>query len=282
MTGRRADGYHVLDSLAVFPPVGDELRAWPAATLSLALNGPFGGAIGESADNLVLRAARALAERAGIGVGARLVLTKNLPVAAGIGGGSADAAATLRLLTRMWDVGLPAGDLSALAVVLGADVPVCLASRTAHMSGVGERIEPGPLLPPGGIALVNPGEPVPTAEVFAARHGAFSAAADLPDQWHDIAAMAADLWALRNDLQTPAITLCPAIGTALAALATRPACLLARMSGSGATCFGLFPTPETAREAVKQLRMPDWWSWGGALTSPPPGAAAGVTYPRNE
>jgi 4-diphosphocytidyl-2-C-methyl-D-erythritol kinase len=134
----------MLDSLAVFPPVGDELRAWPAATLSLALNGPFRGAISESADNLVLRAARTLAERAGIGVGARLVLTKNLPVAAGIGGGSADAAATLRLLARMWNLGLPLGDLSALAVVLGADVPVCLASRTARMSGVGEQARAAP------------------------------------------------------------------------------------------------------------------------------------------
>jgi 4-diphosphocytidyl-2-C-methyl-D-erythritol kinase len=265
VTGRRADGYHVLDSLTVFPPVGDELRAFPAATLSLALDGPFGGAIGKTADNLVLRAARALAQRAGIGMGARLVLTKNLPVAAGIGGGSADAAATLRLLARIWN--LPVLNLSALAVVLGADVPVCLHSRTTRMSGVGERIEPGPLLPLGGIALVNPGQPVATAAVFAARHGAFSAAADLPDQWHDIAAMAADLRAVRNDLQSPAIALCPAIAMALAALATRPDCLLARMSGSGATCFGLFPTPEAARCAAEELRLPDWWSWGGALTS---------------
>ena len=266
MTGRRADGYHLLDSLAVFPQVGDELRAWPAPALSLAVEGPFGAAIGESADNLVLRAARALAGQAGIGMGARLLLTKNLPVASGIGGGSADAAATLRLLARMWKLGPTVVDLSAAAFALGADVPVCLDSRTARMGGVGESIEPGPLLPPAGIVLINPGEPVATAEVFAARHGAFSATADLPDGWHDVATMAADLRALRNDLQAPAIALCPAIGTALAALATSPDCLLARMSGSGATCFGLFPTPEAARQAVERMRTLGWWGWGGALT----------------
>jgi len=266
VTGRRADDYHLLDSLAVFPPVGDELRAWPAATLSLNAIGPFGAAVGEGADNLVLRAARALAEQAGIGMGARLVLTKNLPVASGIGGGSADAAATLRLLARIWNLRLPASDLSALALALGADVPVCLDSRTARMGGIGERVEPGPVLPPGGIALVNPGEPIATGQVFAARHGTFSPTADLPDRWHDVATMAADLRAFRNDLQAPAIGLCPAIGKALAALATRQDCLLARMSGSGATCFGLYPTPEAARQAAGQLQTGGWWSWGGALT----------------
>jgi 4-diphosphocytidyl-2-C-methyl-D-erythritol kinase len=255
--------------LAVFPRVGDELRAWPAATLSLTTDGPFSAAVGESADNLVLRGARALAERATTAVGARLLLSKNLPIASGIGGGSADAAATLRLLARMWKPTLAGVDLSAVALRLGADVPVCLVSRPARMGGVGERIEPGPVLPPGGIALVNPGEPVATAEVFALRRGAFSAPADLPERWDNIAAMAADLRIFRNDLQAPATELCPAIGRALAALASRPDCLLARMSGSGATCFGLFPTPEAAREAVEQLRMPDWWSWAGILPASP-------------
>ncbi len=243
------------------------MRAGPAPALTLSVGGPFGAALGEGADNLVLRAARALAERAATGMGARLLLTKNLPIASGIGGGSADAAATLRLLARMWRLGPPAVDLTALALALGADVPVCLRSRPARMRGAGERVQAGPLVPSGGIALINPGQPVETAEVFAARSGAFSAAADLRDRWHDIAMMAADLKTLRNDLQAPAIQLCPAIGTALAALAARPDCLLARMSGSGATCFGLFPTPEAAREAVKQLGMPGWWSWGGPLTS---------------
>lgn len=267
VTGRRADGYHLLDSLVVFPPVGDELRAWPAPALTLSVDGPFGAAIGGGADNLVLRAARALAERAAIGVGAGLLLTKNLPIASGIGGGSADAAATLRLLARMWRLRPPAVDLAALALSLGADVPVCLRSQHARMRGAGERIEAGPALPSGGIALVNPGQPVATAEVFAARHGAFSTTVDLPGQWHEIATMAADLAALRDDLQAAAIELCPAIAVVLSALRGRPDCLLARMSGSGATCFGLFPTPEAAREAAGQLRRPGWWSWGGALAS---------------
>jgi 4-diphosphocytidyl-2-C-methyl-D-erythritol kinase len=245
------------------------LLASPASTLSLTVDGPFGGDLGQSADNLVSRTAHLLAEQAGVGTGAHLLLKKNLPIASGLGGGSADAAAALRLLGRMWGLGPPTVALPALALALGADVPVCLRSRPARMGGIGERIEAAPILPPAGIALINPGQPVATAKVFAARHGAFSAAAHLPDQWHDVATMAADLAALRNDLQDPAIELCPAIGDALSALASRPDCLLARMSGSGATCFGLFPTPEAAREAADKLRMPGWWSWGGALAAPP-------------
>jgi 4-diphosphocytidyl-2-C-methyl-D-erythritol kinase len=243
------------------------LRAWPAISLSLELDGPFGPSLDTLSDNLVLRAAQALAERAGVTADARLLLTKHLPIASGIGGGSADAAATLRLLCRMWNLRLPLADLAALAATLGADVPVCLASRPARMRGAGERIEAGPVLPPGGITLVNPGAPVATAEVFAKRRGSFSASATLPDRWQDIKRMAHDLAALRNDLQAPAIEICPAIGAVLSALEARPNCLLARMSGSGATCFGLFPTATAARRAAEQPPVPGWWSWGGALTS---------------
>ena len=272
--GRRADGYHLLDSLAVFAGVADRLHAMPAAGLSLEIAGPFGAALASEPDNLVLRAARALAAAAGIAPRARLVLEKVLPVASGIGGGSADAAATLRLLARLWGLAprTHAGgsvDLAAIAAGLGADVPVCLAGSPARMGGTGEALGPAPHLPEFGLVLVNPGVPVATASVFLALTGPFSARAVLADAWPDAAAMAADLARLGNDLEAPARALCPAIGAALAALASRPGCLLARMSGSGATCLGLFPTKAAAQAAAATLIRPGWWSWGGAALPPP-------------
>ncbi len=192
-----------------------------------------------------------------------MVLTKILPVASGIGGGSADAAAALRALGRLWGIAPDTMDLPALALTLGADVPVCLHSRPARMGGIGERLGPAPRLPDFGMALINPGVPIATAEVFHARRGAFSPPAELPDSWSDVAAMAADLAALRNDLEPAAIALCPTIGAVLEELTALPGCLLARMSGSGATCFGLFATAEAARDAAARIARPGWWSWGG-------------------
>jgi 4-diphosphocytidyl-2-C-methyl-D-erythritol kinase len=262
VTGRRADGYHLLDSLAVFADVGDVLRAEPAVTLCLAIDGPFAAALTNEPDNLVMRAARALAPPQ---AGARLTLTKNLPVASGIGGGSADAAAALRLLSQLWGLTRSDQDLGRLALGLGADVPVCLVSRPARMSGIGERLAPAPRLPPCGIVLVNPGIAVATADVFRARQGNWSERAALPDEWDSIASMAAGLRTLRNDLEAPAVALQPLIGDVLAALTALPGCHLVRMSGSGATCFGLFDTPSAAALAAERLRRPGWWSWGGAL-----------------
>jgi 4-diphosphocytidyl-2-C-methyl-D-erythritol kinase len=264
VVGRRSDGYHLLDSLAVFPAVGDALRATPAEVLSLALAGPFGGALQAEPDNLVLRAARGLAELTGVRTGARLTLVKTLPVASGIGGGSADAAAALRLLGRLWGVAPPAEALQALALRLGADVPVCLGGCPARMGGVGEVLSPAPDLPAFGLVLVNPGVAVSTPEVFRARSGRFSPPAALPSGWPDAVVMARDLTALGNDLEPPAVALCPAIGAVLAALRTTPGCLLARMSGSGATCFGVFADAVAAAAAAEVLRRPDWWVWGGA------------------
>jgi 4-diphosphocytidyl-2-C-methyl-D-erythritol kinase len=195
--------------------------------------------------------------------GAALTLVKRLPVASGIGGGSADAAATLRALCRLWGIAPEAVDLPGLSLVLGADVPVCLAARTARMGGIGERIEPAPRLPGFGLLLANPRVALATPDVFRARRGDFAPRADLPPAWPDAAAMAADLSRLGNDLEVAAITLCPQIAETLAAIAARPGCLLARMSGSGATCFGLFATPE--RSAAAAAALPDaWWRWGGA------------------
>ncbi len=261
VTGRRADGYHEIDSLAVFAGVGDVLRAEPASALSLALEGPFGPALTAGFDNLVLRAARLLGAAHDREPALRMILEKNLPVASGIGGGSADAAACLRLLGRLWGV-VPD---PALATALGADVPVCLAGRAARMGGLGDCLGPAPELPACGLVLVNPGVPVATADVFRARSGAFSSPAVLPSRWPDAAAMVADLTGLRNDLQTPAIAACPPIGAVLAALRAAPGCLLARMSGSGATCFGLFEVAAEAARAARALARPGWWCWGGAL-----------------
>lgn len=257
VVGRRADGYHLLDSLAVFGPAADRVSAEPASRLSLAIEGPFATAL-DGADNLVLRAARALAEANGIAPQARIVLHKALPVASGIGGGSADAAATLRLLARLWHVPIPEG----LALRLGADVPVCLEGRPARMTGVGEHLAAVPTLPGFGLLLVNPMAEVSTQAVFRARTGPFSPPAALPGAWGDAAGLAASLVPLGNDLEAPAIAVCPAIAAVLEWLRGCPGCLLARMSGSGATCFGVFATPDEARASCRQVR-PEWWSAAG-------------------
>lgn len=264
--GRRPDGYHELDSLAVFASAGDTLRAEPAAALTLDIEGPFAAALTAEPDNLVLRAARALAAAAHVPARARLVLSKALPVASGIGGGSADAAAALRVLGRLWGVAAN----PALAARLGADVPVCLVSRPARMGGIGDVVTPAPRLPECGIALLNPGVAVATADVFRARGGPCSPPAELPAAWADAQALAADLARWRNDLEAPAIALCPPIGEALARLRAQPGCLLARMSGSGATCYALFATPALAAEAARQLESPGWWAWGGGFAPPLP------------
>lgn len=265
VTGKRADGYHLLDSLVVFAGIGDRLNAERGQGLSLRVTGPFAAGLDGEADNLVLRAARALAEAAGVVPNAALDLEKNLPVASGIGGGSADAAAALRLLGRLWGVSLGPATMHGLAARLGADVPVCLLGRPTRMRGIGEQLDPAPAMPDCGLVLINPGVALNTADVFLARGGGFSDQARLPAGWEDAAAMASDLRDLTNDLQPPAIALHPAIGDVLAVLAARPGCLLARMSGSGATCFGLFATPDQARTEAAALARPGWWSWGGAM-----------------
>ncbi|UFN51439.1 4-(cytidine 5'-diphospho)-2-C-methyl-D-erythritol kinase [Roseomonas sp. OT10] len=277
VTGQRPDGYHELDSLVVFAAAGDRLRATAADGLGLTLGGPEAGALAAEPDNLVLRAARSLAREAGIAPAAALHLDKRLPVASGIGGGSADAAAALRLLARFWGVAPASGGL---ALSLGADVPACLASAPLRMAGIGERLSPAPTLPSCGLVLANPRRPLSTPAVFRARAPGFSSPADLPAGWDSAAALAETLRACRNDLEAAAISLCPEVGQVLAALAALPGCLLARMSGSGATCFGLFASPAEAEAAA--MRLPaGWWRWGGGLAGgpglydPPPGGLRG-------
>jgi 4-diphosphocytidyl-2-C-methyl-D-erythritol kinase len=263
--GRRADGYHEIESLVVFADVGDVLSLSRGGDLMLTVRGPGAAAAGEGDDNLVHKAARALAaRRSGIALGA-FDLDKRLPVAAGLGGGSSDAAAALRLLAKANAIASDDPDLYAAARATGADVPVCLDPRPRIMGGIGEILSAPLKLAPLPAVLVNPGVALPTKAVFAAWRPA--AAAPIP---HDLAAIAklttagqlAQLLAMQaNDLEAPAISLQPVIAEALAALRGLAGCSLARMSGSGATCFGLFSSADETIAAEKALsaERPGWW-----------------------
>lgn len=274
VTGRRADGYHYLDSLVVFAGAGDVLHYEPGdAPLTLKLAGRFGAVLDEAAagpDNLVMKAANALRTLAGPQAtvcGGALVLEKNLPVASGIGGGSADAAAALRLLDRVWNIQAGQANLLRLAEGLGADVPVCLLSHSARMEGIGEVLGAAPTLPECGLVLVNCGQAVSTPAVFRAREGGFVPRAELPTHWDSARELVSTLETLENSLEAPACVLCPTVEKVLSDLATQPECLMARMSGSGATCFGLFPSAHEAEQAAARLADAHeaWWVWGGAL-----------------
>jgi len=259
--GRRGDGYHLLDSLVAFAAVHDLVEVLPDGGLVLDLSGPFARALDGAADNIVLRAARALAAAAGLSPAARIRLTKSLPVAAGLGGGSADAAATIRALAALWRVELDEENLARIGLALGADIPVCLYGRTAFMSGVGETIGPGPRLPPVGVVLVNPRVPVATAAVFAARTGPFSAPLSRGHDFADADELFAALEPLRNDLTLAAIRIAPVVGEVLGVLGADPDCRIARLSGSGASCFGLYRDAAAAAAAARRIaaRHPAWW-----------------------
>jgi 4-diphosphocytidyl-2-C-methyl-D-erythritol kinase len=261
ITGRRADGYHLLDSLIVFADTGDQIALAPADRLALTIDGPFAAGLDAGPENLVLRAAHALREITGTRRGAAIRLTKNLPVASGIGGGSADAAATLSGLCGLWDVAPGRAALHAIAAKLGADVPVCLDGAASFVGGIGEDLVPARGLPPAWLLLANPRIATPTPAVFKARQGAFSKAARWSEAPRDFADFASRLQSCANDLTEAAIGVTPAIRDVLVALAALPGCMLARLSGSGATCFGLFADEVGARAAERELRSarPDWW-----------------------
>jgi 4-diphosphocytidyl-2-C-methyl-D-erythritol kinase len=259
--GRRADGYHDIESLVAFAGVGDVLTFTPGGGLALTIGGPTAAAAGESADNLVLKAAHALAERVeGLKLG-QFALSKRLPVAAGLGGGSADAAAALRLLARANGLALDDPRLMQAARTTGADVPVCLDPRTRLMRGIGDILSAPLDLPRLFALLVNPGVAVATRDVFA-RLTMPSAAKTAPTPpTRDATALLSEIAAGRNDLEAPAIELEPVIAEALATLRKLSGSRLARMSGSGATCFALFNSTRAASAAARALRVghPDWW-----------------------
>jgi 4-diphosphocytidyl-2-C-methyl-D-erythritol kinase len=263
--GRRGDGYHELESLVVFADAGDRLTFVAGAELDLVVRGPTADVSGPAGDNLVLKAARLLAERVdGLRLGC-FTLDKRLPVAAGLGGGSSDAAAALRLLVLENDLGPGDPRVVAAARATGADVPVCLDPRPRMMRGVGEILSAPIALPKLPAVLVNPGVAVPTAGVFkalAAPPLAAGAKQDDPIATDaDVNEVVAAVAARRNDLEAPAISLQPVIADVLSSLRAFPGCRLARMSGSGATCFGLFNSASDAEAAARSLKtqQPGWW-----------------------
>jgi 4-diphosphocytidyl-2-C-methyl-D-erythritol kinase len=268
--GRRADGYHEIDSLVVFASVGDTLAFAAGRALTLTVGGPTAAASGAIDDNLVLKAARALAERVeGVRLG-RFALSKRLPVAAGVGGGSADAAAALRLLARANRVAIDDPRLHEAARATGADVPVCLDPRPRIMRGIGEILSAPIALPRLPAVLVNPRVAVPTKDVFAKLNAPRLTAPRLvrspAGEQHealptDRARLIAYLQERTNDLEAPAVSLQPVVAEVLAALRALAGCRLARMSGSGATCFALFDQGKAAAAAARALRLKhqDWW-----------------------
>ena len=270
ITGQRTDGYHLLDSLVVFCGVGDQIHASVANTLSLTLEGPFAPDVPADTDNLVLRAAKLVAGDMGVA----FTLKKHLPPASGIGGGSADAAAAIRAVLRLREkIGLPDQQkdeqaLATAALVLGADVPVCLLSAAARMRGIGEKLTFVEPLPEMHIVLVNPRVAVPTPAVFKALESRSNPPMPetLPD-WPDAQALARWLKSQRNDLQQPATAIAPVIADVLARLGAQQGALIARMSGSGATCFALFETAHAANAASDAISAanPGWWAASGPV-----------------
>ncbi len=264
--GQQEDGYHRLDSLVGFTEIGDRVTVAPAETVTLDLSGPFGAALRPlpPEDNLAVRAALALRAAAGRpDLGAALHLEKHLPVASGIGGGSADAAAALRLLVKLWGLDAATLPLADIAARLGADVPMCLLGQSARVGGIGETLTPI-RLPRVPLVLVNPGVPIATKAAFADRRGDFSLpllalpALTSPETLADLVQRGG------NDLTRPALGLAPVIGEVLKALRAMPGCHAAALSGSGATCFGLFSTRDARTDAAARIKTahPDWWVAG--------------------
>jgi 4-diphosphocytidyl-2-C-methyl-D-erythritol kinase len=259
---RRDDGFHPLQSLAVFAEAGDVLTVREGTGLTLSVDGPFAARLQGEGDNLVLRAARALAEAAGVGANARLALTKDLPIASGIGGGSADAAAALRLLSALWRVDPGAARLAQIAASLGSDIPVCLAGEPSFMEGRGEVLTAVECFPRIALLLANPGVAVATRDIFNALTTRSGVEMKLPPgRFGDCADLLRFLETTRNDLEAPARGLQPLIGEVLTALAALPGALFVRMSGSGATCYAIFPDDESCVRAGLVLTRANkgWW-----------------------
>src|SRR5882672_6754795 len=277
VVGRRVDGYHDLESVVAFADCADRLTLTPRSELNLTTTGPLAGYCGEAADNLVLKAARLLGERVPNLKLGNFTLDKILPVAAGIGGGSADAAAALRLLARLNDLDLDDARLLEVALLTGADVPVCLASRACDMTGVGETLV-ALSLPKMPCVMVNPRIPVATRDVFQAlglRNGELLVGATdvfrgtaWPEDGASIADWVTALKLVPNDLEAPALRIQPAIGEVLSSLRASDGALLARMSGSGATCFALFSISGEAGRAAQKVSAdhPQWWVHAGTLS----------------
>ena len=271
VVGRRADGFHLLDSLVAFADIGDDITVSPAHSLNVAITGPFAEELAahDPKQNLVWRAGEVLARELGRPPGALVILEKNLPIASGIGGGSSDAAATLTSLAALWNAKLAPERMATLGASLGADVPACLAGHAAFIGGVGELVAPAPALPETHLVLVNPGRPLPTPDVYRSRQGPFGQPARFAHAPANVTELAAILKARRNDLTDAARAIVPEIDDVLTALMACDGALLARMSGSGATCFALFADNAAASAAAARLRgiNSGWWVANGRLVS---------------
>lgn len=262
VTGRRPDGYHELETLVVFAEIGDVITIAPADVVGLSISGEFAAHAPAGPDNLAWRAASLLREASGTGEGAHIHLNKAIPAGAGLGGGSADAAAVLHALNEVWGARLDRHRLSEMALRLGADVPMCLHGRALLARGIGEAVSPVHGLPPVPLVIVWPAVSLSTGEVFAALE--LSGNPPLPrqpDRFAGAAGLAAWLAGCRNDLEAPAIRLAPAVGEVLQALRAQPRCLLARMSGAGSACFGVFDEAAAAEAAAAEIAAarPGWW-----------------------
>lgn len=262
ITGKRDDGYHLLQSLMIFVDIGDQLTFSPYDGFLLDFDGPFAGDLhSDPHENLVYRAAQLLAAEYGVPVRGRVLLQKNLPVASGLAGGSSDAAAALRGLARLWGLPEEAERLQKLARQLGADVPACLARRPVWAEGIGEKMSNLIGLPTFHLVLVNPLVPTPTPAVFARFTQRFSPPLQFSGRRKSVDEWVADLKRYRNDLTAAAATVAPQIDEVLAAIQATPNCHFARLSGSGATCFGVYDNAASAYAAVNKLRQlyPRWW-----------------------
>ena len=260
----RDDGYHPISSLVAFADIGDRVTVERADALTLTVEGPFGAGLAAEPDNLILKALRALGETAGIGDPAlRVVLDKQLPIAAGLGGGSSDAGAVLKLARDTLDLDLDDAALETVAGIVGADGPMCLRARSAWAEGRGDVLTDLPELPPLHAVLVNPGVPSSTGAVYRAFDAGPPGATERPKSPADWSPVTVNGWlaSQRNDLERAALVLAPAIRDAMAAVTAQPGVGLTRMSGSGATVFGLFASREHAERAADALRhaRPGWW-----------------------
>ena len=269
ITGKQPDGYHLLDSLVAFTDIGDEVVLEPADAFSFTITGPMAGRLNDEPQdtNLVVRAARQLAATLDRELDFKLALIKNLPVASGIGGGSSDAAAALRLVASHYNIAADDPRVVAIAAALGSDIPSCLAMQSCYLCGTGAVTEPAPILPVTPVVLVNPNQPLPTPAVYKARQGNFTPVARLAHAPASSLELAEMLRSRGNDLTEAACSLRPVIRKVLTALELTPGCLLAQMSGSGATCFGFYDSEPAARLAASHLaeNHADWWVQASTL-----------------
>jgi 4-diphosphocytidyl-2-C-methyl-D-erythritol kinase len=268
VTGRRADGYHLIESLFVFTELADRIDGWHSELPHFHVSGEFAGDVTADQHNLVAKACGIMRRESGVTRALSLCLEKYIPVAAGLGGGSADAAAMLKALNEYWALGWPTEKLARLASELGADVPACLSERAVIARGIGDELSPAPALPKVSLLLANPRVPTATLDVFRvfAKANAAIAPRDLPPLprgWAKVDALVADLALRGNDLLPAALAVSPAIGEVMAALRAIPEAAYVGLSGSGATCFAILPDDDAAVEAGERLHhdRPGWWVW---------------------